>query len=243
MILAIGHRGARARAPENTLAAARLAHRLGADGWEFDVQPSRDGAFVLMHDFTLERRTDAARAYPERGPWRVIDFTMEEIRRLDAGGGEPVPTLEEALALTDQLDWWANVELKVPPGEDAQRLGRRLAEALPRSEGLLLSSFQFTGLAGARETRPDLRLGLLTALPVAEPLAMLERWQAQAWHPRLETLTAEAAGAVRAAGYDLNVWTVNEPEAIRRAAALDPSGIISDVPDVVLALLAELGAR
>ncbi|MBC7093459.1 glycerophosphodiester phosphodiesterase [Candidatus Bipolaricaulota bacterium] len=139
-VLVIAHRGARSVAPENTLAAARRAAELGADGWEFDVQMTKDGELVLMHDEALARTTDAGTVFPGRSPWRVADFTLHEIQKLDAGSwfvaqdpfgtiasgevppekaaefhGERVPTLREALLLTKELDLWANIELKGTP--------------------------------------------------------------------------------------------------------------------------------
>jgi glycerophosphoryl diester phosphodiesterase len=83
--LTIAHRGASAEAPENTLAAVRRAVELGADAVELDVQRSRDGALNVMHDTTLERTTSVRQAFPGRAPWRVADFNLDEIRRLDAG--------------------------------------------------------------------------------------------------------------------------------------------------------------
>lgn len=111
----IAHRGASAYAPENTLPAYRLAIEQGADYVEQDLQITRDGVLVCLHDVTLERTTDAARVYPQRGRavdaagetarrWPVADFTLEEVRRLDAGAwfsekfrGTRIPTWEEAI--------------------------------------------------------------------------------------------------------------------------------------------------
>lgn len=137
--LVIAHRGARAHCPENTLAAAALAHEAGADLWELDVNYTKDGQLVVMHDDTLGRTTDVA-AYPafqDRAPYRVCDFTLKELRTLSAGAwfatadpfktvargevsaeaaaayaGEQVPTLEEALQLTRDRSWRVNVEIK-----------------------------------------------------------------------------------------------------------------------------------
>ncbi|MCR4392428.1 MAG: glycerophosphodiester phosphodiesterase [Candidatus Acetothermia bacterium] len=136
-VLVIAHRGARSVAPENTLAAAKAAWELGADAWEFDVQMTKDGELVLVHDDTLARTTNAREVFPDRSPWGVGDFTLEEIRCLDAGSwfvaqdpfgtiasgevpqdqaeayrGERIPTLREALLLTGELGLLANVELK-----------------------------------------------------------------------------------------------------------------------------------
>lgn len=135
--LVIAHRGARSLAPENTLAAARVAWELGADMWEFDVQLTKDGEVILMHDDTLSRTTNAEKLFPDRRPWRVTDFTLLEIKRLDAGSwflaqdpfgtlasgevsperaqnfkGEPVPTLREALLFSREHGLRVNIELK-----------------------------------------------------------------------------------------------------------------------------------
>ena len=135
--LVIAHRGARSLAPENTLAAGEAALALRADLWEFDVEVTRDGELILLHDETLSRTTDALTRYPDRSPWRAADFTWDEIRALDAGSwflredpfgtlasgdvpqdrrerlaGERIPSLREALSWTQESGLGANVELK-----------------------------------------------------------------------------------------------------------------------------------
>jgi len=104
---AIAHRGASSYAPENTLPAYRLAIQQGAEFVEQDLQITRDGVLVCLHDSTLERTTDVAQVFPERardGRWRVSDFTLAEIKRLDAGvrfherfRGTRIPTFQEAI--------------------------------------------------------------------------------------------------------------------------------------------------
>lgn len=79
------HRGASTEAPENTLAAVRRAHEQHIKWIENDVQRTKDGALVVIHDATLSRTTDVEQVFPDRSPWRVADFTLAEIRRLDAG--------------------------------------------------------------------------------------------------------------------------------------------------------------
>ncbi|MBC7169672.1 glycerophosphodiester phosphodiesterase [Candidatus Bipolaricaulota bacterium] len=163
--LVLAHRGARSVAPENTLAAARRAAELGADGWELDVQLTADGELIVMHDGTLTRTTDAASVFPGRAPWRVADFTLDEIRTLDAGSwfmredpfgtiaggevtrdeaqayrGERVPTLREALLLSADLGLVVNIELKGTPLAPLSPQGREMVEkvvALVRELGLV----------------------------------------------------------------------------------------------------------
>lgn len=144
----LAHRGASSVAPENTIAAAQAALEAGADGWELDVRMTGDGELVLMHEGSLEHTTDAATIFPQRAPWRVEDFTLEELRRVDAGSwfihsdpfgtiasgelpgsraetmaGEPIPTLREALLWSRERGMRVDMELKGDP------LCRGLSEA------------------------------------------------------------------------------------------------------------------
>ena len=110
----VAHRGASAYAPEHTIAAYRLALEQGADFVEQDLQITKDGVLVCLHDLTLERTTDVEEVYPDRAAtsagqrktWNVSDFTVEELKRLDAGSwfdpkfkGERIPTFQEAIDL------------------------------------------------------------------------------------------------------------------------------------------------
>jgi len=110
MSTVVGHRGARSCAPENTLGSIRAAKACGADFVEVDVRLSKDGRLVVIHDETVDRTTD--------GSGRVEDLTLEEIKLLDAGLGERVPTLAEAVALVGELDLGIVVEMKEEGLED-----------------------------------------------------------------------------------------------------------------------------
>ncbi len=183
--LVLAHRGASSLAPENTLEAAKLAWVQGADAWELDVQFSRDGVAVVLHDAELVRTTDVAMRSPHdrrgRDGFRVCDFDHAEIRTLDAGswfldaptahrsaadfgtleqisptqrsvyrsGRVRIPTLEEALSFTADLDWLVNVEIKSfpdgPPGlvETVLNVIKRTGTATR----VLLSSFDHRDVA------------------------------------------------------------------------------------------------
>jgi len=125
----VGHRGYPLIAPENTLASFRAAIAEGAKWVETDVQVTRDGYLVLMHDQALSRTTNAPVLYPDRSPWLVSSFDLAEIRRLDAGFwmaekyvGEPVPTLEELLALLQQENAGLFLEIKSQGESDPDRI-------------------------------------------------------------------------------------------------------------------------
>ncbi|MBT8356397.1 MAG: glycerophosphodiester phosphodiesterase, partial [Deltaproteobacteria bacterium] len=142
MVLNIAHRGARSVAPENTLTAAQKAYDLGAHMWETDICVTQDEKLILFHDNSLARTTDAKGRFPDRYPWTLNSFSMDEIRSLDAGSwfaktdphqqiragnisqsdldnycGIKVPTLTEAIELTQKLNWKINLELKILPDD------------------------------------------------------------------------------------------------------------------------------
>lgn len=157
----IAHRGARAVAPENTLAAARKAYRAGADLWEFDIRLTKDEKLVVIHDDTLLRTTNVEEVFPDRDTYYVDEFTLSEIKQLDAGSwfiesdpfgeinpgnvssddladyrGEEVPTLREALELTKELNWGAIVELKGMKGASKQMSDSIVRSVVSLIEGL-----------------------------------------------------------------------------------------------------------
>ena len=265
--LVIAHRGARGHAPENTLAAANLAQGVGADLWELDVNLTRDGELVIMHDDTLERTTDAPRLFPDREPFRVCDMTLEEIRRLDAGTwfikndpfgrieageigprtlrgyvGEAVPTLEEALRLTRDRGWKVNVEIKDHAGlRGHQTVTKAVVECVRRLDMIgrvLISSFQHEYLLEVHALCPDLPTGALVEKNrPADPVALCRELHAAAYHPDRRVLEPDDLAALREAGLAVNVWTVNDMDEARRLLDADATGIITDFPATCLDLL------
>ncbi|WP_329148189.1 glycerophosphodiester phosphodiesterase family protein [Streptomyces sp. NBC_01456] len=173
----IAHRGASRDAPENTLAAVDAAHRRGLIWVENDVQRSKDGRLVVLHDATLERTTDAAKVFPGRAPWRVGDFTAAEIARLDAGSwfggrfaGERVPTLAAYLRRLERNGQRLLLEIKAPekyPGIEAQVLRElRVAGWLDRAHvrsRLVVQSFSVRCVRTVHERAPQVRTGILGA--------------------------------------------------------------------------------
>lgn len=239
--LVVGHRGAGAYAPENTLEGIREAARRGARAVEFDAKLSADGIVVLLHDATLDRTTN--------GRGDVAKATYAELARLDAGTwfGEPwrgarVPTLVQALDLLVRLDLAASVEIKPSPGRDAET-AVAIAEVIlahwpPARPWPLLSSFSRVSLAAARQAAPELPRGLLVW---EHP----EDWQIAArnlgcisLHPSTQHLTSDWAAAIREAGYALAVYTVNDSARARELLAWGAQCLISDCPDIILAAVA-----
>ncbi|GAA3754135.1 glycerophosphoryl diester phosphodiesterase [Spinactinospora alkalitolerans] len=250
-MIIVAHRGASAYAPENTLAALREAHRRGADMAELDVRQTADGAFVVMHDPTLRRTTNAGAVFPERRPWRVCDFTLAEIRRLDAGSwygpafaGEPVPTLEEALETLKDNGLGALVELKVrrrDPAAALRLIGRIAADPHWRGAGadsrLILQSFDWTALRGIAEHLPGARTAVLGTTYSRLALRRVARYASQV-NPHHLRVSAPYVRHVHEHGLTMFSWTVNTDSAIRRVIRDGVDGIISDYPDRVAGHLA-----
>jgi glycerophosphoryl diester phosphodiesterase len=240
----IGHRGAAARAPENTLAALSAAARAGAAMVEFDARLSRDGVPVLMHDATVDRTTNGAGA--------LASLDRADLAGLDAGSwfapgfaGEPVPALADALALCAELGLAANIELKLE-GEDgpAKEAGARIARAASRAwpgdrPPPLLSSFSRAALAGAAEALPDW------------PRACLLHGAPQGWRTWAEAVRAAALNVHRlddppgshAAFLDFGrpvvAYTVNDPAEARDLLAKGFAAVITDAPDIILGAVSD----
>lgn len=254
MQLNIAHRGASAQAPENTLAAVRRAIALGVDLIELDVQRSRDGELVLMHDTTLVRTTNVQRVFPNRGPWRVADFTFDELARLDAGSwksrgfvGEPIPTLEEALETIRRSDSGLVLELKAPelyPGivTDVVSTMREIpgyVESAVARRRLVVQSFNFAVMKDHKTQVPTVPVGLLGA-PVVANLPALATWADQV-NPNHLSIDQSYVDNVHRLGMECLVWTVDWGPAMRRAISLGVDGVITNRPDHLAQLLARSG--
>lgn len=272
LILNIAHRGARSLAPENTLAAARKALEAGAHMWELDVTLTRDGEFILIHDDTLERTSNAREIFADREPWAVSSFTLQEIRQLDFGSwfieqdpfgqvaagnvsaadqrsyvGERAPTLREALEFTRDHGWRVNVEMKKLP-ESVEAPGYvekivRLVEELGMVEQVLVSSFEHSYLTRLKALNPDIGAGALVFARVGGTVQYLDSLGLSpgidACHPMAGGISDEEIRTLRERGYGVNVWTVNDGDTMRALIEAGVTGIITDFPQVVTAILLE----
>ena len=230
----IGHRGAAAYAPENTLAGLRRAKALGCSWVEFDVRLTADNQPVLLHDNRLERTTD--------GRGRVSAMSLAAVRRHDAGqwfhssfAGERVPTLEEALMLLAELGLGANVELKAARGKEAVT-GAVVAELLARTwpadpAHLLISSFQRAALAAARDRAPHIARGILFRRVPKDWRKLAAGLGCLTVHADQQRLRSAVLSEIRRAGYSLLAYTVNDPERAKILFDFGVKSVFSDVPD------------
>ena len=233
-IIIEAHRGARAEAPENTLAAFQRALDLKAPSIELDIHPAADGTLMVIHDDTLDRTTDGT------GP--VAALVLRDLRKLDAGAkfqagfaGERIPTLNEAMGRVAPTSTLLNIEIKRPPP------GMRVAEGvvqLLRHYGkagrYVVSSFDADALLAVRRLAPEVQLALIGE--AADVLARARELRLPWIHCSHPSLTAELVRQAHEAGIHVGVWTVNDSEQARHWAEHGVERIITDDPRAILAL-------
>jgi glycerophosphoryl diester phosphodiesterase len=251
-VITTAHRGAMAYAPENTLAAFEVGIEQKATWIESDVQLSKDGVAVLIHDTTLTRTTNVEEVFPDRAPWKVADFTLDEIKQLDAGSwfgeefaGEQVPTLAQMVSQVRSSRSGIIMELKSPelyPGVEQEVID--VFDSFPgyvnsalASERLAVQSFNWDSMATYAELQPEVPVGLLGTVPVAE-LADYAEWADQV-NPNYGAVTADYVDAVHEAGMVINTYTVNAVADMARLLDYGVDGIITNRPDVLEDLLAQ----
>jgi glycerophosphoryl diester phosphodiesterase len=217
--LRIGHRGACGHAPENTLASIEKAISFACDLTEVDVRRTADGTLVLLHDERVDRTTNG------QGP--VAEMTLEDIRKLDAGSGQTIPTLEEALAAANGRIGLI-LELKAEGlAYDACAIVRASGFAGP----VLYASFLHEELQHVRRADPDAKtLVLFKPLP-KDPAAEASRLQATHVGLRVDMATLPLVKAFRKARLPVFVYTVNKAADIRKMRDLGVDGLISNYPD------------
>jgi len=221
-IKVIAHRGASAHAPETTLAAFQLALDQGADGIELDVMLSKDGQLIVIHDDRVDRTTN--------GTGKVAEMYLPELKVLDAGNGETLPTLPEVF---DRFGgkFLINIELK-NYSSLFDRLPVVVAEqvkAFRLTDSVIVSSFNPFNLPRFHRRVPEVKRGLLTQ-PGKARSGLNNLFRFDALHPYYEDVDAALVQAEHSRGRQVNVWTVDDPDEIRRLAGLGVDMLITNDP-------------
>jgi glycerophosphoryl diester phosphodiesterase len=230
----LAHRGARAAAPENTVEAFVRARELGADGVELDARRTADGGIVLSHDAVVE------------GVGVLAARTLDEIRQMRPA----MPGLEEVLDVCEGM--LVNIEIKNlagdPDYDPDERVAVQVVELLARRgrrDRVLVSSFSLDAIDRVKRLDESIPTGFLTIVGFEpeEGAAIAAERGHQAIHPFVGSMPDPFASRLveraHALGVDVNVWTVNDADEMRRLAAAGVDAIITDVPDVARAALSE----
>ncbi|MEX0719901.1 MAG: glycerophosphodiester phosphodiesterase [Balneolaceae bacterium] len=235
----IAHRGASAYYPENTMSAFKAAYELGAEMIELDITLSKDGEIVVIHDEKLGRTTN------RKG--RVVDFTLEQLKELDAGSwfdasftSEKIPTLEEVLIFAkDKIA--LNIEIKTEAvtkntfsGIEERSL--ELVKKYGMEEHVIFSSFDYRAISHLRELDVDIPLALLYDRRQAArklPSVLLDIFNANAFNCNYRKLSKKWIKDVSAHKIPVFVYTVNKEKDMQKLIESGVSGIFSDKPDVL----------
>jgi len=233
--MVIAHRGASSSAPENTLAAFDLALEMGARHLELDVELTRDGHVVVIHDDTVDRTTDGS------GP--VTAHTLDELRRLDAGrwfgaafAGERIPTYEDVL-----VRYRGRAHLHTEIKGRAPELSRQTVDLIRRhgmESEVTLTSFQRVRLEEVRAYAPELPSGWLVTDVSETTLAEARRLGLVQLCPRAPLVTRELVQRLHAMGFVVRAWGVATEDLMRQVAEAGADGMTVNFPDRLLAWLA-----
>lgn len=251
--LNIAHRGASSVCPENTAAACRAAKQAGADAWEFDLRLSSDGRVVVLHDPDVLRTSDFYRVFPATADPDIRSLSLSELRCLDFGafgpvssgcgmksGPEGILTLEEALVLGRETGLLANAEIKDCGPEINRTIARALADCIRKSRVLgsvLVSSFDFDVLRFLREQDPDIRIGVLFDSGEEVRTDKCRGIGPDSCHVPPEMISFELVRYLKEQGIRTYAYTVDDAAEMRRCLELGVSGIFTNRPERLGALL------
>lgn len=234
----IAHRGASGYAPENTMAAFRKAVKMKADYIELDVQATKDGKLVVIHDTTVDRTTD--------GTGKVGSFTWDELRQLDAGSffgpefaGERIPSFEEVL---DEFRGKTGILIELKSPELYPGIEEKVADALaernmdkPANEKIIVQSFNFDSMKTFHKLLPKVPIGVLTSNKedlTDEKLAEFAAYSNYV-NPTQKLVTEDLVDRIHDLGMQISVWTVRKPEEVEPLLKAGVDDIITDYPDYV----------
>ena len=227
------HRGFSGKYPENTMLAFRKAVEEGVDGIELDVQLTKDGEVVIIHDETIDRTTD--------GKGLVVSYTYDELRKFDASfkfrgqcGFNPIPTLREYFELVKDKNLVTNIELKTGLNEyfGIEEKVWKLIEEYRLEDRVLISSFNHYSVLRMKSIAPNLKYGLLTETWIINAGKYTEDVGVECYHPHFFSMTAENVKELKEHNIEINVYTVNEEKDIRDMIEKGIDIVIGNYPDL-----------
>jgi len=228
-VLNMAHRGASGTFPENTLSAFRAAIDAKADMCELDVQLTRDGALVVIHDDTVERTTD--------GSGEVAELTLAELKLLDAGAkfkngavkgkGERIPTLDEVFDVTAGK-CGLNIELK---GGGCEHLVAQIMQAREAFNDSIVSSFNWEYLKKIQQLHFNIRIALLADDKPVDLMMNAVAMRAHAINPRWDMVTPDLCKAAHERNLKVYTWTVDADARMRALMEAGVDGIMTNYPE------------
>lgn len=235
------HRGYSGKYPENTMLAFRKAVEAGADGIELDVQLTRDGEVVIIHDELVDRTTN--------GKGRVNDHTLAELRELDASyiyagqyGVNPIPTFREYCEFVKDLPITTNIELKTGVLEylGIENKVWDMIQEFHLEDKVIISSFNHFSILRMREIAPQLKYGFLSETWIIDAGKYCHEQGVPCYHPLFRNLTGEVVKELKQYGLEINTYTVNTEEDVRDLVAKGIDIVIGNFPEMTRDVLASI---
>lgn len=225
------HRGYSAKYPENTMKAFKEAEKTGADGIELDVQFTKDGEIVVIHDDKVDRTTN--------GTGYVKDFTYAELRKLDAGyqkktllKKEPIPSLREVFEWMQTNNLICNVEIK-SDANTYMKIEQPVIDLIREyglSDRIIISSFNHYSIVYCYRIAPEIQIAPLYAEGLFMPWVYAESIKAKGMHPNHKVVPNEIIKASLEYGIEVRPYTVNKEKDMRRLFEVNCSAFITDDP-------------
>ena len=258
----IAHRGASGYAPEHTLSAYKKAIQMKADYVELDLHMTKDGELVAIHDATLARTTNAEEVYPDRAPWRVKDFTLSEMKQLDAGSWfndaypeyakkqyakEKIPTLQEVMDVMKQKDAKAAlyIETKAPnvyPGMEEKLVDILKKNGYLQQGKVIFQSFSEASLRKLREIIPKgiplIQLyspAMIQGRNLDDVLDQAAEY-AEGVGPEQSLVTPEFVQKAHERHLIVHPYTINTKEEMQKQLSLGVDGMFTNYPDRLVSL-------
>jgi len=228
----IGHRGAAGIEPENTIPSFQKAIDLGVSRVECDIHLTADGHLAIIHDETVDRTTN--------GSGRVSSYSLSELRELDAGNANSVPTLDEVLQLVSDGGIGVHIELK---GEGTES---RVLDALGgyrNTVDIILTSFDAAKLQAVRALDSSIRLEHLFYEPGEDALDRAQGVGADGMSVHHQFLTRELVEKAHALRLIVVTWTVNDLDGFHRVSKTGVDFVCTDRPDIMLHALYSLRVK
>jgi glycerophosphoryl diester phosphodiesterase len=233
--LIIAHRGASAYAPENTLSVIKKAIEMNSDGIELDVQLSKDGHVVIIHDSTVNRTSN--------GNGKVKNLTLKQLKDLDYGSwfskefkNESICTLEEVFCYLKDYKGLINVEIK-KEWLQFNSIEKKVADLIAKydlRDRTIVSSFSTLSLLKIKRIDKNIQTGILYSSSTKRLILFAEFFKMDAIHPWYQNVTKDVKKIAVKDNLKINTYTVDEPKEIKKLADLGVDGIITNVPDIAL---------
>lgn len=228
------HRGYSGKYPENTMIAFIKAVEVGVDGIELDVQLTKDGEVVIIHDETLDRTTN--------GKGYVNEYSLEEISKFNAKfifdelDFTPIPTLREYLEYIKEFDIVTNIELKnsIIDYSNIEKKVVELVKEFNLEEKVIISSFNHFSILRVKSILPTLKCAFLSEDWIIDAGKYTSSHNIECYHPRFTSLTPPILEELKKYNLEINTWTVNEKKDIKQLLEKKVDSIITNYPELAI---------